>query len=110
MSRCSHGTKEEIWVFVPNVDKEPKVRRRIQGMSMAQEFIKLMNTWSKNKPLNEGEKLFAFKESRALFELGTESLLKNQFNIPESNYHDPTDHISAKNYRDSTVADNSYNA
>ena len=36
---ASHGTKGGIWVFVPNVDKEPKVRRRIQGMPMSQEFI-----------------------------------------------------------------------
>ena len=73
-------------VFVPNVDKEPKVRRRIQGIPMTQEFINFMNTWSKDKPLKEGEELFAFKESRALSELGTtdESLLKNEFNIPES--------------------------
>ena len=105
---ASHGTKGGIWVFVPNVDKEPKVRRRIQGMPMTQEFINFMNTWSKDKPLKEGEELFAFKESRALSDLGTtdESLLKHEFNIPEPNYHDPTDHLSAPTYSDSTVGDN----
>ena len=41
----------------------------IQGMPMTQELINFMNTWSKDKPLKEGEELFAFKESRALSEL-----------------------------------------
>ena len=40
-------------------------------MPMTQEFINFMNTWSKDKPLKEGEELFAFKESRALSDLGT---------------------------------------
>ena len=64
-------------------------------MLMPQEFINFMNTWSKDKPLKEGEELFAFKESRVLSELGTtdESLLKHEFNISETNYHDPTDHL-----------------
>jgi hypothetical protein len=46
------------------------------------------------------KKLFAFKESRAISELETtdESLLKHEFNIPEPNYHDPTDHLSASTY------------
>ena len=61
-----------------------------------------MNTWSKDKPLKEGEELFAFKESRALSELGT----TDEFNIPEPKYHDPTDHRSAPTYSDSTVGDN----
>jgi len=71
------------------------VRRRIQGMPMSQELINFMNTWSKDKPLKEGEELFAFKESRALLEQGTtdESLLKHEFTIPEPNYYDPTDHL-----------------
>ncbi len=74
------------------------MRRRIQGM----------NTWSKDKPLKEGDKLFALKESRALSDLGTtdDSLLKREFNIPEPNYHDPTDHLSASTYSDSAVGDN----
>ena len=105
---ASHGTKGGIWVFVPNVDKESKVWRRIQGTPMTQEFINFVNTWSKDKPLKEGEELFAFQESRALSELGRtdESLLKHEFNIPEPNYHDPTDHLSAPTYSDSTVGDN----
>jgi hypothetical protein len=84
------------------------VRRKIQGMPMTQEFINFINTWSKDKPLKEGEELFAFKESRALSDLGTthDSLLKHEFNIPEPNYHDPTDHLSAPTYSDSTVGDN----
>ena len=71
----------------------------MQGMSMTQEFTNFVNTWSKDKPLKEDEELFAFQESRALSELGRtdESLLKHEFNIPEPNYHDPTD---------STVGDN----
>jgi hypothetical protein len=77
-------------------------------MPMTQEFINFMNTWSKDKPLKEGEELFAFKESRALSDLGTtdDSLLKHEFNIPEPNYHDSTDHLSAPTYSDSTVGDN----
>ena len=58
--------------------------------------------------MKEGEELFAFKESRAFSELGTTdvSLLKHEFNIPESNSNYPTDHLSAQTYRDSTVGDN----
>ena len=62
------------------VDKEPKVRCRIYGMPITQEFINFINTWSKDKPyaLTDGEDLFAFKVSRALSKLGTadELLLK----------------------------------
>ena len=56
-----------------------------------------MNTWSKDKPLKGAEELLAFKESRALSEQGKTdgSLLKNEFNYPEPNYPDPTDHLSA---------------
>jgi hypothetical protein len=62
---------------------------------MTQEFINFMSTWSKDKSLKESEVLFIFKESGALSELGTtdESLLKHEFNIPEPNYYDPTDHL-----------------
>ena len=45
--------------------------------------------------------------NQSLSELGTidESLLKHEY-IPKPNYYDPTDHLSAPIYRDSTVGDN----
>ena len=39
---ASHETKGGIWVFVPYVDKEPKMWRKNQGMPMTQEFINLV--------------------------------------------------------------------
>ncbi len=50
---ASHRTKGVIWVFAPNVDKEPKVRRRIQGMPMTQEFINFMNTLQRSSFVNK---------------------------------------------------------
>ena len=101
---ASHGTKGVIWIFVPDVNVGFK------GIPTTQEFINFMNTWSKGKLLKEDEELLAFKESRALSELGKtdESLLKNEFNYPEPNYPDPTDHLSAPTYRDSTLGDNQF--
>jgi hypothetical protein len=51
-----------------------------------------------DKPLKEVEELFAFKESRALSELGTtdESLLKNEFSIPERIIYRPQLRVGAE--------------